>query len=387
MLFNALLQSPASSLAFDWRFKNSTYNSFIRIDFQDSGEGIDPQELNKIFDRFYQGKGKSEKGYGIGLSHCKDLIEALGGDIEAFSEKGVGTTISFLIPEIKAEVNQPETEFIAAKTGDIYVEPANDLTIEDYLPDNASLKKILIIEDNADMRNFIRNELKREYKVFEANDGSEGLKMAEKYAPDLIVSDIMMPNMDGIEFCKIIKSNISTSHIPLILLTAKVDTPTKYEGIEKGADDYISKPFEMEYLLLRIKNILKSREQLRQLFQKSSSFDPSAVTVTSLDEKFLSQLLKAIEDGIPDPEFTVNLLKSTMGMSHSNFYRKIKNLTGQNGKEILFSMRMKRARQILTDNQGIRISEVAYMVGYSNPKYFSQSFKVFYGVLPSDITK
>jgi len=368
------------------RLKNSTYNSFIRIDFQDSGEGIDPQELNKIFDRFYQGKGKSEKGYGIGLSHCKDLIEALGGDIEAFSEKGVGTTISFLIPEIKAEVNQPETEFIAAKTGDIYVEPANDLTIEDYLPDNASLKKILIIEDNADMRNFIRNELKREYKVFEANDGSEGLKMAEKYAPDLIVSDIMMPNMDGIEFCKIIKSNISTSHIPLILLTAKVDTPTKYEGIEKGADDYISKPFEMEYLLLRIKNILKSREQLRQLFQKSSSFDPSAVTVTSLDEKFLSQLLKAIEDGIPDPEFTVNLLKSTMGMSHSNFYRKIKNLTGQNGKEILFSMRMKRARQILTDNQGIRISEVAYMVGYSNPKYFSQSFKVFYGVLPSEIT-
>jgi DNA-binding response OmpR family regulator len=236
------------------------------------------------------------------------------------------------------------------------------------------------------MRNFIRNELKREFKVFEAKDGLEGLEMAEKFAPDLIVSDIMMPNMDGIEFCKTIKSDIKTSHIPVILLTAKVDTPTKYEGIEMGADDYISKPFEMEYLLLRIKNILKSREQLRRLFQLNSSLDPSAVTVSSIDERFLSQLMKAMENGISDPEFTVNSLESKMGMSHSNFYRKIKNLTGQSGKDILLSIRMKRAKQILNDNQGIRISEVAYMVGYSNPKYFSQSFKEFYGVLPSDIT-
>jgi signal transduction histidine kinase/ligand-binding sensor domain-containing protein/CheY-like chemotaxis protein len=366
--------------------KNSNYNGFIRIDFQDSGEGIEQQELNKIFDRFYQGKGKSEKGYGIGLSHCKDLAEALGGDIEAASEKGVGTTISIYIPEIKTEDNQQEKEFVTAKTEDIYIESVNDMTIEDTLPDKANMQKILIIEDNTDMRIFIRNELKREFKVFEAKDGLEGLEVAEKFAPDLIVSDIMMPNMDGIEFCKAIKSDIKTSHIPVILLTAKVDTPTKYEGIEMGADDYISKPFEMEYLMLRIKNILKSREQLRRLFQMNTSLDPSAITVSSLDEKFLSHLMKAMENGIPDPDFTVNSLESTMGMSHSNFYRKIKNLTGQTGKDILLSMRMKRAKQILTDNQGIRISEVAYMVGYSNPKYFSQSFKEFYGVLPSDIT-
>jgi len=143
----------------------------------------------------------------------------------------------------------------------------------------------------------------------------------------------------------------------------------------------------MEYLELRIKNLLKSRDQLRRLFQLNNRLDPSAVTVSSLDEKFLAQLMNAMENGISEPDFTVNSLESTMGMSHSNFYRKIKILTGQSGKDILLSMRMKRAKQILTDNQGIRISEVAYMVGYTNPKYFSQSFKEFYGVLPSEINK
>lgn len=369
------------------KLNHSTYNSFTRIDIQDSGEGIEQNDLGKIFDRFYQGKGKTEKGYGIGLSHCKDLIEALGGVIEATSEKGVGTTFRFFIPDINTEDYNQEKDFNRSNTEDVYVESFTDAANDDTFPENGSLQKILLIEDNPDMRSFIRHELKKEYKVFEAEDGLDGLEKAGKYSPDLIISDIMMPIMDGIEFCQKIKSDIKTSHIPVILLTAKADTPTKYKGIEMGADDYISKPFEMDYLLLRIKNLLKSREQLRKLFQINNSLDPSSVTVSSLDEMFLSQLMKAMENGIPDPEFTVNSLESTMGMSHSNFYRKIKNLTGQSGKDILLNMRMKRAKQILTDSKRIRISEVAYMVGYTNPKYFSQSFKEFYGVLPSDIAK
>jgi len=292
-----------------------------------------------------------------------------------------------LIPDIKTEENQLNTAHIAKANEDVYIESIDDFAHENTSTENASLQKILIIEDNPEMRHFIRNELKREYKVLEAKDGIEGLEIARKFSPDLIISDIMMPEMDGIEFCKTIKSDITTSHIPVILLTAKTDTPTKYEGIEMGADDFIQKPFEMEYLVLRIKNLLKSREQLRRLFQINNSLDPSVLTVSSLDEKFLSQLIHAIENNIADPDFTVNSLESTMGMSHSNFYRKIKSLTGQSGKDILLNMRMKRARQILTDNPGIRISEVAYMVGFSNPKYFSQSFREFYGVLPSDIGK
>jgi CheY-like chemotaxis protein len=369
------------------QLERSKYNSFIRIDIQDSGDGIEQEERSKIFDRFYQGKSKSEKGYGIGLSHCKDLIEALEGYIEASSELGAGTTFHIYIPEINTADNQPEKEFSTANTEDVYIESFTDNTNENTLDDKASVQKILLIDDNPDMRNFIRQELKKEFKVFEAEDGLKGLEMAVRIMPDLIVSDVMMPKIDGIEFCKKIKSDIKTSHIPVILLTAKADTATKYEGIEIGADDYISKPFEMEYLVLRIKNLLKSRDLLRRLFQINNSLDPSAVTVSSLDEKFLAQLMNAMENGISDPDFTVNSLESTMGMSHANFYRKIKNLTGQSGKDILFSMRMKRAKQILTDNQGIRISEVAYMVGYTNPKYFSHSFKDFYGVLPSDITK
>ena len=368
------------------RLKSSKFDSFIKIEIQDTGEGIESYELDKIFDRFYQGKGKTEKGFGIGLSHCKDMIEALEGMIEATSEKGVGTTIRFLIPDIKPD-DKPEKEFISGTSEDVYVERVNDTNGDDTSPDNDNLQKLLIIEDNPDMRSFIRNELRKEYKVIESKDGIDGLEMAERFAPDLIISDIMMPRLNGIEFCKKIKSDIRTSHIPVILLTAKTDTPTKYQGIEMGADDYISKPFEMEYLLLRIKNLLKSREQLRRLFQINNSLDPSAVTVSSLDEKFLSQLLKELENGISNPDFTVNSLESNMGMSHSNFYRKIKSLTGQSGKDILLNMRMKRAKQILTDNKGIRISEVAYMVGYVNPKYFSHNFKDFYGVLPSEITK
>ncbi len=366
--------------------KQSKYNSFIKIEVQDTGEGIEQLDLDKVFDRFYQGKDNTEKGFGIGLSHCRDLIEAHEGMIEVKSRKDVGTTIRFFIPDIKPDNNQ-EPEFNAENTEDLYIERVNGIADDDNNPNDAAHKRILLIEDNPDMRTFLRNEIKKEYKVSEARDGIEGLEMAEKFSPDLIISDIMMPGLDGLELCKRIKSEIKTSHIPVILLTAKTDTPTKYQGIEMGADDYISKPFEMEYLSLRIKNLIKSREQLHRLFQINHNLDPSVVTVSSLDERFLSQLMKELENGISDPDFTVNSLESKMGMSHSNFYRKIKSLTGQSGKDILLNMRMKRAKQILTDNKGIRISEVAYMVGYVNPKYFSHNFKDFYGVLPSDITK
>jgi len=250
---------------------------------------------------------------------------------------------------------------------------------------NDSFQTVLVVEDNTDMRIFIKNELAEKYKVVEAKDGIEGLEKAEMHLPDLIVSDIMMPNMDGIEFCKQLKTNIKTSHIPVILLTARVDRDSKHQGIETGADDYISKPFEMDYLVLRIKNLLKIREQLRKVFQTNNKLDPSAVTVTSLDEKFITSLMDAIKKGIPNPEFNINSLEMEMGMSHANFYTKIKSLTGQSGKEILQDMRMKRANQLLTDTKDIRVSDVAYMVGFTNPKYFSKCFKEKYGVSPSEL--
>lgn len=363
--------------------KKSTFNSFIVIEIKDTGRGILKEQISMIFDRFYQNLTNEEKGYGIGLSHTKELIEAHQGFIEADSIKDIGTTIRFFLPsnEIYLESEKNNT----SSSEDIYfdVEPTE---IFEEIAKKKNTQSILIVEDNIDMRSFIRNELKKIYNVVEAVDGLDGLKKAEEYMPDLIVSDIMMPNMDGIELCEKLKTNIKTSHIPLILLTAKVDLETKYEGIQTGADDFIPKPFEMDYLQIRIKNLLYSREQLRMLFQKSKVLEPSAVTVTSIDEKFLSLLMESIEEGIPDSEFSIIALESKMGMSHANFYRKIKSITGQSGQELLLNMRMKRAHQILSEKKGLRVSDVAYMIGFTNPKYFSKCFKEIYGHAPSELT-
>jgi CheY-like chemotaxis protein len=343
--------------------------------------------LPKIFERFYNNESKLEKGYGIGLSHCKDIIEAHAGQIEVSSKPGIGTTFTFYIPN---EVLPDHKEIEAAQENyfeDFQSSPENLIYDENLSVEHENSKSILIIEDNADMRMYLKNELSQAYIIIEAQDGTEGLEKAETQLPDLILSDIMMPKMDGIELCKKIKTNIKTSHIPVILLTARVDLETKYKGIEIGADDYIAKPFEMEYLFLRIKNILKTREQLRNLFQKNNTLEPSAITVTSLDEKFIVALMEALEKGIPDSNFTVNSLETEMGMSHTNFYRKIKSLTGMSGKEILQNMRMKRAYQLLNDNKDLRVSDVAFMVGYSNPKYFSKCFKEMYGIIPNEFGK
>jgi DNA-binding response OmpR family regulator len=288
------------------------------------------------------------------------------------------------IPDIEISADDEITG--TGSTEDIYVDAGSLLEVNTEHVKHKE-KTILVIEDNLDMRSFIKSELKKEYNVVDAADGMEGLRKANEIMPDLIVCDVMMPNMDGIELCDKVKSNIETSHIPLILLTAKVDLETKYEGIETGADDYIPKPFEMEYLFIRIKNLLDSREKLRKLFQKGNILEPSAVTVTSVDEKFLSSLLKAIDEGIPDSEFSITTLESKMAMSHAKFYRKIKSLTGQSGQELLLSMRMKRAHQILSEKKGFQVAEVAYMTGFTNPKYFSKCFKETYGYAPSELIK
>lgn len=362
--------------------KNDTVSTFIKIEVQDTGVGISREQNSKIFDRFYQGREQRGKGYGIGLSHTKELIDAHKGYIESESREEVGTTMRFFIPDM--EINDEAEKTYSTSTEDIYFNAeSGSVDEEDQLIESAKI--ILVVEDNVDMRSFIKNELKKEYNVIEAVDGQDGFKKAIDHMPDLIVCDVMMPNMDGIELCEKLKTKIETSHIPFILLTAKVDEGTRNEGIETGADDFIPKPFQMDYLRIRIKNLLESREKLRRMFQKSAVLEPSSVTVTSVDEKFLSSLMKAIDEGISDSEFSINSLESKMAMSHAKFYRKITSLTGQSGQELLQNMRMKRAHQILSEKKGLRVAEVAYMVGFTNPKYFSKCFKETFGFAPSDL--
>lgn len=364
-------------------------NNFIKISIEDSGNGIEEADLRKVFDRFYQGKEQNKKGYGIGLSHCKDLIAAHKGYVDVESEKGVGSTFNIYLPNIKTKDVFEEGNLPVTLNESI--EPVLAGTIGEEVQDDPVIAstemKILLVEDNPDLREFIARELGKTYQIIEAEDGEIGLEMAKEHFPNLIVSDVMMPNMDGMEFCKEVKSNIKTSHIPVILLTAKVDKETKYQGLEIGADDYISKPFEMEHLLLRIRNLIKNRERMRKLFRVDTNLEPSKVTVTSIDEEFLSTLMAAIEKGIPESNFAISNLEQEMGMSHSSFYNKIKSITGHSAKELVFNMRMKRAKQILEDTSNIRVSEVAYLVGFSDPKYFSKCFKEYHGGTPSKFVK
>lgn len=360
---------------------NAPFDSFVKVEVRDTGRGIPPNQREKIFDRFYQGPEQKGKGYGIGLSHTKELIDAHKGYIEVETTENEGTTIRFFLPEI--QIPEETEKNRATSNEDIYFDagPVSDnhkLRIKD------TAKTLLIIEDNADMRNYIASELEDTYNIIQACDGMEGIEKADLEMPDIVVCDVMMPNMDGIEFCKRMKSNIQTSHIPIILLTAKVDRDTKFEGIETGADDYIPKPFDVDYLKIRIKNLLQSREILRKRFQNSLDFKPSSVTVTSLDEKFLKTLISELDAGIPDADFSISSLELKMGMSHANFYRKIKSLTGQSGQELLLSMRMKRAHQIMSENPGIRVAEIAYMVGFQNPNYFGKCFKKKFGLTPTE---
>ncbi|WP_439130885.1 hybrid sensor histidine kinase/response regulator transcription factor [Polaribacter sp.] len=365
---------------------NSNFDMFVKVEVTDTGKGISPNQLKKVFKRFYQEDTTYGKGYGIGLSHTFQLIEAHFGYIEAESKQNQGTTIRFFIPY--SNKFKKETEEIIIGEDDIYREDFTDKVTQETEAIRTSLKTLLIVEDNTDMRIFLKSELKENYNILEAGDGIKGIEIAENNDVDLIISDVMMPNMDGISFCNHIKSKIKTSHIPIILLTAKTDKKSKYEGISIGADDYIPKPFEIEYLALRIRKLLESRELLRKIFQKRNlSLKPSSVTVNSLDEKFIKDLLEALEEAIPESEFSVTSLEDKLGMSHSNFYRKVKSLTGKSGKELLDEMRMKRAKQILIDNKKIRIDEVAYMVGFSNPKYFGKSFKETFGVSPTEMKK
>lgn len=368
---------------------NLDYDQFIKIKIEDSGDGIKKEDLAKIFDRFYQGKEQHKKGYGIGLSHSKDLVEAHNGFIQVKSIKGAGTAFSIYLPIIHHQENAEITTLpvIEPESKAVHFAATTDEAIPDDEVVAPEKMKILLVEDNADLRDFLGKQLNTEYEVIEAEDGENGLAIAKAHHPDLIISDVMMPVMDGMEFCKALKTNLKTSHLPVILLTAKVDKETKYKGLEIGADDYISKPFEMEHLWLRIKNLLKNRERLRKMFQVNVNLEPSKVTVTSIDEKFLADLMTKIEEGIPDADFLISSLEQEMGMSHSSFYNKIKSLTGQSAKELVFNMRMKRAKQILQDTANIRVSEVAYMVGFTDPKYFSKCFKKYFGAPPSNFTK
>ncbi|MDB4293447.1 ATP-binding protein [Maribacter sp.] len=363
------------------KFTVSYRGERLQLEVSDSGQGIEKDKLPHIFDRFFQvddSYTREKAGSGIGLALTKELVDLMEGEIYVESEFGKGSVFKVVMnmEEIKSHKKQATEEYkIAQQDGIETATPLVKTVVKEH--------HILIIEDNNDMRHFIKEQLQNEYEVLEAYNGLEGLKKAKKIVPDLIVTDLMMPQMDGITLCKELKGGIHTSHIPVVMLTAKAGIENKLEGLETGADDYLTKPFNARELQVRVRNLITERQKLRERYRQKPDINPSEITVTSLDEKFLNQVLELLEEKHIESEFGVPQMQDALGMSKTQLHRKLKALTNHPPGELLRNFRLKRAAQLLL-HKGENVSQIAYAVGFNGLSYFTKCFKELYGVAPSD---
>lgn len=359
-------------------------NGRVMISVADNGCGISSDELPYIFDRFYQAKNAG-RGTGIGLAIVKAFTELHHGEVSATSIEGKGSTFTIHIPvRQKGEVTNQPTEKIEP-----LVEPSSaeevpnqarhiDELIQPYQTDKP---EVLIIDDNIDIRTYLRSVLSEKYNVSEAADGKAGLELARKIVPDIVLSDIMMPVMDGLAFCQQLKTDKAISHIPVILLTARSLDEQRAEGYEHGADAYLSKPFSLRLLFSRIDNLIQSRKKLSKLFSNSDENDAFEKLSNETDKTFAAQLRKIIQDNLSDNEFNVERIGDEIGLSRVQLYRKVKALTGYSPVEMLRKARLTRARHLLRTTEKT-VSEVAYAVGFSTPSYFSKCYKDEFGESP-----
>jgi signal transduction histidine kinase/ligand-binding sensor domain-containing protein/DNA-binding response OmpR family regulator len=350
----------------------------LKIIVKDSGIGMDEKEIPNIFKMFYQiqhsGVARHE-GAGVGLALTKELVELQDGKIIVESKQGKGSVFTVYLP-IKPEPLHVKNNGKNISPMDKDEEPGDELV--------GGLPILLVIEDNQDMRSFLSDVFSESMQVHVAIDGIDGWKKAIEIIPDFIICDVMMPKRDGMELTRMIKTDPRTSHIPLILLTARSSDTFKLEGIENGADDFISKPFNIEILKSKVNKLIDSRNKLRERYTKTLMLEPTQIEITSVDEKFLMKVMSVVEKNISNSEFTVASFSDEMGISRVHLYRKLHALTGLSPNEFIRSFRLKRAAQLLKESQRT-ISEVCYDVGYNDPVYFSKSFKDYFGILPSEL--
>lgn len=370
-----------------------TDNTHCLIVVRDTGIGIPAEQLDKVFDRFYQvdnSQTRAYEGSGLGMALARELVELHKGKISVRSTEGKGTTFTVSLPlgkdhlskeEISDTPYPPERE----RLSDIVVSGENGEEQPATTPAEDQ-PMVLIVEDNADMRSYIRKILTHQYRILEAENGKTGVTLAQEHIPDLIISDIMMPEMDGFQLCRLVKTNEVTSHIPVILLTAKADRESKLSGLETGADDYLSKPFDADELRLIVRNRIGERRKMRERFSREITLEPRQITVTSLDEKFLKKVLAIIEAHIDDEHFSIDELSREAGFSNMHFYRKIRALTDQTPSQFLRTIRLKRAAEMLAKNADT-VTQVAYAVGFSSLSYFNKCFKEQFGVTPGQFTR
>ena len=366
------------------------------ISVRDTGIGIPADQLLKVFDRFYQvdsSQTREYEGSGLGMALAKEFVELHNGKISVESKEGQGSTFTVKLPLGKDELIEQEFKLRNSKTNKlssleevISSEGETEISSDEESAAVAEPTTILIIEDNADMRKYIRKTLSSYYQIIEAKNGKEGFQKATDLLPDLIISDVMMPEMDGYKLCTLIKTNELTSHIPVILLTAKADRESKLIGLETQADDYLSKPFDVDELLLIVRNHIEERRKMRERFSREIKLEPKHISITSLDEKFITNVLTQIESHMGDENFSIEELSIQAGYSTMHLYRKIKSLTGQTPSQFVRTIRLKRAAELLSSKSD-NISQIAYQVGFSNVSYFNKCFKDQFGMTPGDFLK
>ena len=366
---------------------------YARISVSDTGVGIPEEELPYIFDRFYQVRNREEEekpGSGIGLHLVRESTVLHGGKVTVESHSGQGSTFIVYLPiDLKPEGEQPETlesDYAESeRTGDTRQEnvfPSQQEPASPSPENSDNRKRLLIIEDNKEFRTFLKEQLEEFYQVLEASDGEEGEQCAIDKNPDLIISDIMMPKVDGIELCRRVKTNVQTSHIPVILLTARTADDIKINSYEVGADSYMSKPFNFDMLMVRIEKLIEQQEKRKQEFSRNIEVNPSLITITSVDEKLIQRALEYIEKNMDNTEYAVEELSRDLGMTRMNLYRKLQSITGNTPSDFIKSIRLKRAAQLLQGSQ-LTMVEVADCVGFSSASYFTKCFKEMFGVTPT----
>ena len=356
------------------------------IQVYDNGEGIDHTEKEKIFQPFYQiGKSKNEnQGTGIGLALVKLLVDIHGGKVMVESVKNEYTLFTVNLLRHKTVSPAPPEEPFFEQIIQTEVDAAQVKMVPDFRSDE--LPALLIVEDNEDLNHFLQNYFQENFSVLSAYNGAQAVKLLENFAPDIIISDIMMPEMNGIEFCDYVKTNTLYSHIPVILLTAKTDIKYKIEGLEHGADAYLEKPFSVEHLEAQIHNLLENRQKLRETMASSPLTPIRNYGKNKADEAFLNEISNIIDKHITNVDFSVDDLAQEIAMSRSNLYRKVKGLSGLTPNDFIRLVRLKKAVKLMQEGEN-RINEICYMVGFNTSSYFAKCFKHQFGILPKDFVK
>ena len=354
-----------------------------RFSVFNSGSHISPKEVDAIFERFYQIDGH-QAGTGIGLALVRAFVEMHGGQITAHSNEK-GATFTVLFPAQSVSLYHPTVVTLPTEEAEVSATLIEtDLPLDEEDTKTADRPTVLVIDDNADIRNYVKTLLAEEYHVLDASEAATGIRLAMKYVPDVIISDVMMPGMDGIECCRRLKTELQTCHIPVILLTACSLDEQRIQGYNGGADSYISKPFNSQLLLSRIRNLIDSRRQLRQFFGDNQTL--AKENICDIDKDFVSRFKSLVEEKMRDPELNVEDLGKDMGLSRVQLYRKLKSLTNYAPNELLRQARLKKAISLLASSE-MTVAEIAYEVGFSSPSYFTKCYKEQFGESPTDFLK